>query len=371
MPNADGKGLRLDGRIMKQQVPKVATTRLHGALPYLATVVFVLILIFLPSATRAQSGCVLPEDMRTDQRPDPEGVPTPVKMGILVADITEVDDVAQSIEGDFIAKMQWQDPRLVDFAGCRFPTSAVWFPRVDLLNSNQLTRRRTLAANQVRVLQDGDIVHVQRSFGSIATYHDLSRFPFDNHEFRLRIAEFDYSSDELILIPDEEFTDLADLINIPDWTIHDVSIQSEDIYLKELDKSLSILTLAIDASRNSGFYILKVLVPLVLIVMMSWVVFWISPEKFGPQIGISATAMLTLIAFQFAFSSVLPKLSYFTTIDLLVFGSTILVFLSLCEATLTSVLATRGRDELAARIDLGCRWLFPIALLAWWVIVLI
>jgi hypothetical protein len=317
------------------------------------------------SEATATGDCVLP-DMRTDQRPDPDGVPTPIKIGVLVADITAVDDVNQAIEGDFFLRMQWRDPRLAGVAGCRIPKSSVWFPRVELLNSNQLTSRRRFAFDQVRVQEDGLVVYLQRNFGRIATYHDLSRFPFDSHEFELRMADFDYTSHEIQLVFDPEFTTLAQRLNIPDWKIIGVSGKVDDRFLDELDKSLSIFTLFIKASRNPGYYILKVLVPLTLIVMMSWVVFWINPEKFGPQIGISATSMLTLIAFQFALSAVLPKLSYFTVMDRLILGATVLVFLSLVEATVTAVLVTRDKKELALRIDATCRWLFPSALLVWW-----
>jgi hypothetical protein len=317
------------------------------------------------SEAKATGDCALP-DMRTDQRPDPDGVPTSIKIGVLVADITAVDDVGQAIEGDFFLRMQWRDPRLAGLAGCRIPKSGVWFPRIELLNSNRLTSRRQFTFDQVRVQEDGLVVYLQRNFGRISTYHDLSRFPFDSHEFELRMADFDYSSNEIRLIPDPAFTALAQRLNIPDWDIVGVRGKVENRFLDELDKSLSIFALLIDASRKSGYYILKLLMPLALIVMMSWTVFWIDPEKFGPQIGISATSMLTLIAFQFALSTVLPKLSYFTVMDRLILGATILVFLSLVEATVTAVLVTRGRKELAVRIDATCRWLFPSALLAWW-----
>jgi hypothetical protein len=317
------------------------------------------------SEANATGDCVLP-DMRTDQRPDPDGVPTSIKIGVLVADITAVDDVNQAIEGDFFLRMQWRDPRLVGVAGCRIPKSRVWFPRVELLNSSQLTSERQFTFDQVRVQEGGLVVYLQRHFGKIATYHDLSRFPFDSQEFELRMADFDYSSDEIQLVFDPEFTTLAHRLNIPDWDIIGVRGNVEERFLDELNKSLSIFTLSIEASRKPGYYILKVLVPLMLIVMMSWAVFWINPEKFGPQIGISATSMLTLIAFQFALSAVLPKLSYFTVMDRLILGATVLVFLSLVEATVTAVLVTRDKKELALRIDATCRWLFPSALLVWW-----
>lgn len=80
--------------------------------------------------------------------------------------------------------------------------------------------------------------------------------------------------------------------------------------------------------------------------------------------------MLTLIAFQFALTSTLPKLSYFTLMDELILGSTMLVFGALVQATVTSILVTRGQAERALRMDRICRWLFPAALAAIWAIVL-
>lgn len=99
--------------------------------------------------------------------------------------------------------------------------------------------------------------------------------------------------------------------------------------------------------------------------------FWIDPVRFGPQIGLAATAMLTLIAFQFAMTAILPRLSYFTTLDLISLGSTVLVFLALVEVTLTAALVSRGEEELARRMDGVARWLFPLAFVTWWAGVLL
>ena len=47
------------------------------------------------------------------------------------------------------------------------------------------------------------------------------------------------------------------------------------------------------ASRNVQHYVLKVILPLVLIVMMSWAVFWIDPVTSNSQISIAVTSMPT------------------------------------------------------------------------------
>ena len=130
-------------------------------------------------------------------------------------------------------------------------------------------------------------------------------------------------------------------------------------------------TLTIDLARSWTFYIWRLIFPMVLIVVMSFGVFWISPDRFGPQIGLSATAMLTLIAFQFFVAGALPKLSYFTILDKLIVGSTALVFLSLLQSILTANLVHVGKAERAHRIDKLCRWVFPLVFVLWWAVVLI
>jgi hypothetical protein len=67
------------------------------------------------------------------------------------------------------------------------------------------------------------------------------------------------------------------------------------------------------ATRLSQYYLLKVMLPLLLIAMMSSTVFWIDPTNGGPQISVAVTSMLTLLAYRFAIGSEVPKLPYLYT----------------------------------------------------------
>src|SRR4029077_15977122 len=107
-------------------------------------------------------------------------------------------------------------------------------------------------------------------------------------------------------------------------------------------------------------YILKVILPLVLIVMMSWSVFWIDPATSNSQISVAVTSMLTLIAYRFAIDSQLPRLPYMTRLDALFLTSTLLVFFSLIEVLVTTILDNNQQTERAKRLDRCCRALFPI-----------
>jgi hypothetical protein len=130
-------------------------------------------------------------------------------------------------------------------------------------------------------------------------------------------------------------------------------------HIEATGKDASAYDLVISANRQRQFYVWKIIVPLCLIVFMSWTVFWINPAQFGPQIGLSATSMLTLIAFQFASTSMVPKLGYFTILDELTIGSTIIVFLALVQSLSTSYLVSQGREALALRVDRLSRYGFP------------
>jgi hypothetical protein len=71
--------------------------------------------------------------------------------------------------------------------------------------------------------------------------------------------------------------------------------------------------------------------------------------------------MLTLIAYQFAFSNMLPRISYLTRADRFTVCSSVIIFLALVEATSTSALARIGKTELAHSIDKISRVLFPLS----------
>ena len=317
----------------------------------------------------AQGSCDT-SGLRTQERPDPEGTPTRVELGILVNDVLSVDDVGQAATVDLIAVAQWTDLRLAALAGCRVQKNFVWFPRVEILNSNQLRPLRINLADVVEIGEGGKVRYVQRLNGPISTYHNLARFPFDHHSFKFSIVTFDFPADQLILDVDKSFTRLGSKQNIADWDVHSASGSSAVEPVEELGATYSVFTLTIDLSRSDTFYVWRLILPMMLIVAMSFGVFWINPERFGPQISLSATAMLTLIAFQFFVAGALPKLSYFTTLDKLIVTATAIVFLTLLQSIYTANLVSREKSALARRVDRRCRWLFPLIFLGAWAFIL-
>jgi len=296
-------------------------------------------------------------EIRVDQRPGTVGQPTEVAVGLRVVDVTGIEDTTQTVAIDFIVSKEWTDHRLDSFEGCKFEPDEIWTPQIDITNSGRLFTR---LKESVDVLSNGRLRQIQRYSGTLAFSYDAHLFPFDEQDIVIMLLSEEYDQTEIMLTVDEAVTGRnTDTFNIADWKIFDVNAQIVVRPIQVYRSNHSAYEFHLLAERRSGYFVWKVILPLLLIVFMSWTVFWINPSQVGTQISMSATSMLTLIAFQFAMGHLLPRLSYFTVMDKFVTGSTILVFLSLIESIVTNYLVTSSREELALKLDRYCCCIFP------------
>lgn len=103
------------------------------------------------------------------------------------------------------------------------------------------------------------------------------------------------------------------------------------------------------------------IIPLLMIVLMAGGVFWIDPSHIAPQVSLAATSMLTMIAYRFAVSTLVPQIPYLTRLDKFTSAASILILAALLEAVTTSHLSGRGNLTVARRIDVVSRWLYGLA----------
>lgn len=283
-----------------------------------------LMMLWIPMMALA---CTPPADLHTDIRPPSDTGPLELKLGIGVADILGVDDVNQQLHLDFFTRMEWVDPRLADYSGCRFQVTEVWFPEIYVLNSSELNSKRRNARDELAVEGGGRVVYVNRFIGQVSSYHNLARFPFDTQVFDIEIAVPDHGAADIVLAPDTAFTWIGQKLNIEGWTFGAAEIDAHTVFVEQLQRELSVLTVHLPAQRNSEYYVYRVLLLLGIVVAMSWVIFWVPPHRYEFQIGIGSTAMLTAIAFNFSIASSLPPVGYLTVMDRLVIWAVLLIFL--------------------------------------------
>src|SRR4029434_7184332 len=128
---------------------------------------------------------------------------------------------------------------------------------------------------------------------------------------------------------------LGQPLTLQDWKVTGATTRVQAYHVTP-SVELAGFTVEIAAARRAPHFVIKVTLPLILIVAMSWAVFWIEPNDANTQMSVAVTAMLTLIAYRFAVDSDVPRLPYLTRLDSFILMSSLLVFLSLIEVTITT-----------------------------------
>jgi len=301
------------------------------------------------------------------ERPNTDGGPTSISVEIWVIDIHSIDSAQQTFAADIAVVLRCKDPRLAHTGNgvVHYALDQLWNPRVVIVNeTNSVTRRLPESAE---VDPDGTVFYRQRYVGSFTQSLRLKSFPFDKQTFRFHLVAVRFTPDEVKFVPDQKWIQagvkqaggISASITLPDWTVEtwDIRVLPYSLVPGIVDSGYAF---EFTASRNVQHYILKVILPLFLIVMMSWAVFWIDPIEANSQISIAITSMLTLIAYRFAIDNQLPRLPYTTRLDAFILTSTLLVFFCLIEVLVTTILHDNQQLARAKRIDRYCRVIFPV-----------
>jgi hypothetical protein len=300
-----------------------------------------------------------PQETGTLTRPNPEG-PTQVQVGIYVRDLITIEEPVHAFTADVYIELTWMDPRLAGGGERKLRRDEAWSPEAVLFNERDASPE---LAEILRVSDDGRTRYVQRYTGTFTNSFDLRDFPFDRQTLHVDLLFLGIAAEDVAVTIDDGLTGQHDPLTIADWVMGAGHATVGTLQVKP-NLSLASYVYEIPAERRVGYYIWKILLPLVLIISMAGTVFWIDPKNAGPQISVSVSSMLTLIAYRFLLGNLAPKLSYLTRMDYFIMGATIMVFGALIVVITTTGLAASDRHALAVRIDRWIRVLYPIALVA-------
>lgn len=82
-------------------------------------------------------------------------------------------------------------------------------------------------------------------------------------------------------------------------------------------------------SRRIGYYLINFYVPCIIMVIMSWIVFWMDRNNIGDRIALGITTVLTIVFLLGSSNSTMPRVSYPKAIDWYLMTSFIFVFTTL------------------------------------------
>ena len=339
-------------------------------------VLFLILLVVLCFPGSLKPALAHPEDaLQTGQ-------PFVVKIYFAVLDIPQVNEPAETFDIDGYLGLKWTDPSAYDVVKQKIPAGATymssstaeamqtledigWFYIIEI--ANEVGQRNTLLAN-LKIEPDGKIEYMERVQMTLRSVYKLNKYPFDTQTFRIRIESFAYDASEMTFEKDmviyyRSIDSQESRLVLEDWRLpKEIETRQGVSHSQLFDSDWPYFEINLLVHRKFGYHIWKIFLPLILIVSISWSVFWIGKENVGSRLSISLIAFLTAISFNFFVSTNLPKISYLTFMDFCIIGIYIFMTLTVMGVVSTYILSNYGRESLAGRINFHSRWVFPVSL---------
>jgi hypothetical protein len=297
--------------------------------------------------------------------PVSDGSSLPVTIAMRVINVSDIDEVGQRFKmvGYLIAN--WKDPRLTFVPRApwekfrTFTPEQIWSPRLDFVNGIVPHSAHDVT---IRVFPDGTVRYSERSNAELSNTFRLHTFPFDHQTLEILIHP-PVAEDAIVRLTPEPGAGAMSAEprvyeSLAQWAITGMNAAVERIPGLG-GESISEVRFTINIARHFNFYIWKVFLPLLVMVVLSWTVFWIDPAELGSQVQISVTTILTVIAFAFAIQANLPKVPYLTFIDVFFLVCYLFVFATAIELTVVHLAGRSGHSSRARRMNKAARVVLP------------
>jgi hypothetical protein len=233
----------------------------------------------------------------------------------------------------------------------------MWWPDIVFVNEAGAAEIENV---ELIILPDGTINYQQRFNAELEAHYDLRRFPFDGQLLEIEIESFAWDNEYLVLHQEVDKIGFSTEFQIPQWEIEGIENTIEAKQEVRDRKPFSEFLMTIEVTRLSNYYQWKILLPLIILVAISWSVFWMIGDGLADRMSVSLTGILTIVAYQFVVSDGLPKVSYFTLMDSILTLSFVMMALTIIQNIYVNTVYLHEKEETAAQWDKLCRWLFPI-----------
>ncbi len=296
--------------------------------------------------------------------------PVPVRAGIKIVQITGVDQKAENFSVVARFRMEWSDPLLASdlFTQGRAISVMNSADFVDMALSRDLAvpvgtfenlQARSFDKESLVAWTDaGDALHVRETILTLqAPDFDFRQYPFDRQVFYTRII-LTAPKEFFQFVELEGFSGLGDTLGEEEWIVDDVWI--------EIDEAPGIagwessrISLGFTADRHLIYYWVRIFIPLVLLVAVSWANLFL--EEYRRRIDIAGANLLVFIAFNFTVSGDLPRLGYITFLDALLLSIFVLTALTVAYNVMLRRLSIDEHEDVARRLDWHVTyWAYPL-----------
>ncbi|KRX62723.1 Gamma-aminobutyric acid receptor subunit beta, partial [Trichinella sp. T9] len=264
-------------------------------------------------------------------RPNYGGRTVDVGITMHVSSISAVSEVEMDYTLDFYLRQNWMDPRLnIKRLGAKEEltvgweyTKDIWVPDTFFPNEKKSYMHTATTHNSfLRIKGSGEVLTSQRLTVTASCPMLLHLFPLDSQECTLEIESYGYSE------ADTKYR----------WLENKTVTMDENRTITLSTGNYSRLHVKFVFVRNIGFYMMQIYIPSMLIVIISWVSFWIHRDASPARVALGVTTVLTMTTLMTTTNASLPKVSYIKAIDIYLGTCFVMVFASLIEYAAVSYL---------------------------------
>ncbi|XP_046362800.1 glycine receptor subunit alpha-1-like isoform X2 [Haliotis cracherodii] len=281
---------------------------------------------------------------------------TDIEVMLYVDSIDSINEANMDFTLSVLLHLQWKDSRLVSFnIGPSFGNltflefdsqsiQRIWVPDIFFPNEKRASFHDVMMANQMmRLYRDGLILYISRLSMTLSCPMNLRYYPFDKQSCSVQIMSFGYAEDKLNLkwmnSTNSDAVVVNDIVELPQF---EVTGSEPNRCRKKYHQSVhSCLQANFFLARNIGYYVVQMYIPSILIVMLSWISFWLTVNSVPGRISLGVLTVLTMTTQSSGVNASLPRVSYTKAIDVWMSTCLVFVFAALLEFAIVNVLSRK------------------------------
>jgi len=183
----------------------------------------------------------------------------------------------------------------------------------------------------IKIYKSGNIMRSVRLTVTASCRMDFTHFPMDTQTCPLSIESYGYTASDIRYNwKDANAVGLSDdiaTINLFELTGHNE--RSE--YIELSTGNYSRLAVEFNVRRMAGYYLTQVYIPCTMLVLLSWISFWLNKRSAQVRLVLCALAMLLLPIFVTILATQMPKTAYIKAVDVYTGVCMTFVFVALVE----------------------------------------
>ncbi|XP_064637791.1 gamma-aminobutyric acid receptor subunit beta-like isoform X2 [Lineus longissimus] len=281
-------------------------------------------------------------------RPNYRGPPVEVNVSMWVQSVSSISEVDMDFTLDMYFRQTWTDPRLrfteinEELSISADMLQKIWWPDTFFANAKSAQFHTATTKNAfLRISPQGNVLNSLRLTVTAGCPMDLTYFPMDSQKCSLEIESFGYTTKDIIYFwaKDKSPVGIASDVQLPQFKVQGHNEIERLIILST--GNYSRLACELFFERSMGYYLIQIYIPSTLIVVLSWVSFWLSRGAVPARVALGITTVLTMTTLISSTNASLPKISYLKSIDVYLVTCFVMVFASLLEYAAVSYIAKR------------------------------